>query len=56
MTNKLWLFVGYCYSTPIKRIVLCNGTAREAVALARRKYGFTKITEFRELGEKKDSE
>lgn len=56
MTNKLWLFVGFCYSTPIKRIVLCNGTAHEAKSLARRKYGFTKITSYRELGKEKDPE
>lgn len=52
MKNVIWLCDGYRFSTPMRKILVCNGNEPAARSKAKKLYGFTRFTEFRKLGQK----
>lgn len=52
MQNVIWLCEGYHFSTPMRKILVCNGNEPAARSKAKKLYGFTRFTEFRKLGQK----
>ena len=56
MKNVIWLCEGYHFSTPMRKVLVCNGNEPAARSKAKKLYGFTRFTEFRKLGQKKEEE
>lgn len=50
MKNAVWFCEGYRFSTPMSKVLVCNGNEPAARSKAKKLYGFTRFTEFRKLG------
>lgn len=56
MKNVVWFCEGYHFSTPMRKILVCNGNEPAARSKAKKLYGFTRFTEFCKLGQKEKEE